>query len=139
MKRTPLKRKAPIRRKKSGHKHEKERLDKLCRAVVMARDKGQCVKCGQRENLQWAHVQSRRYISCRWRLENSMTLCAGHHLWWHHKPLESAAWFTETFPKRAKALQSISAFKQKVDLKLERLALLAEGQKLGVDLIPFSE
>ncbi len=85
----------------------KRDLDRLARAVVFDRDRHRCARCSSRSLLQWAHVQTRRILATRWMLENSMVLCAGCHLWWHHYPLISARWFRKTFPKRALALDRI--------------------------------
>ncbi len=38
--------------------------------------------------LQCAHVVSRRYRATRWVKENAVALCAAHHLYWTHHPLE---------------------------------------------------
>lgn len=85
----------------------KKRLDKLCREVVMLRDHSTCQWCGSRTNIQWAHITSRRYLSTRWSLGNSLALCAGCHLKWHHRPLEAASWFNTTFRERALALRVV--------------------------------
>jgi hypothetical protein len=138
VKRTALARGSPLKRRylKSGHKHEKEALDKLARTIVFQRDP-MCQRCAKRENSQWCHVSSRRYVSLRWRLENSLRLCAGCHLWWHHRPLEAVAWFEQAFPKRAKEVRLMSMCPQRVDLKLERLYLLSMAQQYGVDTKPW--
>jgi hypothetical protein len=70
-----------------------KQLDALCREYVFLRDRNQCVRCGKKKNLQWAHVYSRRYRSVRWEPLNSMVLCAGCHLAWHHRPLEAVDWW----------------------------------------------
>jgi len=114
-------------------KHWKKALDDLARKVVFARDGNQCVRCGKKEGIQWCHVDSRRYLSTRWLLENSMALCAGHHLAWHHRPLEAAEWFRTTYPERWNRLTVRAASAQKFDRKLERLYLEAEARKLGVE------
>jgi hypothetical protein len=84
-----------IRRRKPtrlGEPSDKQ-LDAACRAVVAQRDGGRCVKCGGVSHLQWAHCISRRYKVLRWNPKNSMLLCAGCHLAWHGKPVESALWW----------------------------------------------
>jgi hypothetical protein len=109
-------------------------LDDLCRKVVFARDGNQCVKTGRTDNLQWAHVESRRYPATRWDTRFSMTLSAGAHLWWHHRPVEAAEWWSKTFPERATALRMVRSQKQKVDPKLIRLRLEQEARALGVEV-----
>lgn len=73
-------------------------LDKLCRQVIFKRDGYRCLRCGSVKNLQWCHVHSRRFKATRWAEWNLMTLCAGCHFWWHDRPIESSAWWRETFP-----------------------------------------
>lgn len=133
MKRAALKRETKLRAvsKKPGYVHEKKALDALCRKIVFARDP-YCQRCRKVENGQWCHVTSRRFISLRWRLENSLRLCNGCHLWWHHRPLAAAEWFRAKFPVRYNALALMSSSPQKVDLKLERAWLEAEARKMGV-------
>lgn len=58
-----------------GRQREKAALDRLCAAKVKARDGYRCVLCKSREDPQWAHLFSRRYLNTRWDLENSWTLC----------------------------------------------------------------
>lgn len=110
-------------------KDYRRRLDALCREVVMLRDNGTCKHCGARQNLQWAHVKSRRYLSTRWRLENSLILCAGDHLFFHHNPLEFARWFNEVYPDRANLLK-LSSRGGKVDAHGTWLWLMAEKRRL---------
>lgn len=76
-------------------------LDAACRALVFARDRHRCLHCGKQSNLQWAHVISRRYRSVRWDPANSMTLCAGCHLWWHHQPVAAVLWWVGKFGQDA--------------------------------------
>lgn len=121
MKRSPIKRRTRIRRVSKARLRTRD-LDKLARDAVFARD-SICMKCGKVGNLQWCHVYSRRYLSMRWDPDNSMVLCAGCHLWWHHKPLEAARWFELIYPERAKRLLLISRTKRRPDLAAVRLGL----------------
>ena len=71
----------------------KAKLDKLCREVVLARDGWRCRKCGAAgEALQWAHIHSRRFLSTRWELSNSVALCARCHWAGHDHPVFFAEW-----------------------------------------------
>jgi 5-methylcytosine-specific restriction endonuclease McrA len=97
--------------------------------VVFARDGFQCIRCGKRDRLQWCHVYSRRYRSLRWNLLNSMTLCAGDHLWWHHRPLDAMAWWREKVgPDKADRLSLAArvAGAAKLDLVAVRIFLQME-------------
>ena len=130
LRRTLLKRRTQFRPRARGSA-EKKRLDERCRAIIFARDPA-CCRCGRSENGQWCHILSRRYHSARWRLENSLRLCAGCHLWWHHQPLQAVRWFEQKYPDRAKVLHGITTFPQKVDLKLEHAYLNAVAQLYGL-------
>jgi 5-methylcytosine-specific restriction endonuclease McrA len=97
-------------------------MDEAARAIVFDRDSG-CVHCGKATNLQWAHVYTRRILSMRWDWDNSMVLCAGCHLWWHHEPAEAVAWWTAKYPLRAERLRLRRHTASRVDLKAIALSL----------------
>lgn len=72
-----------------------KKLDKLFSQYIRNRDK-RCLRCGKKENLQCAHIFSRRHFNTRWDEENAVTLCYACHLHWAHKePVE----FTEFVKK----------------------------------------
>ncbi len=101
-------------------------LDKLCRQVVFQRDGHKCARCGKADNIQWCHVNSRRYLSTRWMLENSLAMCAGCHLLWHHRPTEAAEWFAKKYPDRIQHLMLVQAEKShRIDAELTRIYLQA--------------
>lgn len=132
MKRGVLQRRTRIKPKVRNWKKE---LDKLCREVVFLRDGHKCVMCemgfpGGGGVLQWCHVQSRRYLSVRWDTRNSFAGCAGHHLFWHHRPLEAVRWWEKFFPDRSSAIRWKMATPQKVDRELIKLQLELERKKL---------
>jgi len=104
-------------------------LDGLARRAVFQRDGDRCVRCAATERLQWCHVYSRRFHSMRWDMDNSFVGCAGCHLWWHHKPMDSARWFASLYPRRAERLRIIAQTPRKVDKEAVRLALEAELQR----------
>lgn len=98
-------RRAPIQRRAIGRKRTparrkkrqslSKRADALWAQVVKA--PGRCVACGSTERLQAAHGISRRYRGTRWLPINGFCLCARHHVYWTHRPLEwdcylQAAW-----------------------------------------------
>lgn len=78
--------------------------------------------------IQWAHVFSRNKKSMRWDPDNSMTLCGGCHLKWHHAPTAASAWFSAAFPERDARLKLMAATPQKID---RALILVALKQQLG--------
>ena len=64
------------------------KLDKLFREVIYIRDRGVCRKCGSGQNLQCAHIYSRRFRNTRWCPDNALLLCAKCHFWAHDRPLD---------------------------------------------------
>lgn len=57
------------------------------------REIGYCQRCHKTENLQCAHIFSRKSKSIRWDFGNALCLCAGCHLyWWHLEPAEAILW-----------------------------------------------
>jgi 5-methylcytosine-specific restriction endonuclease McrA len=76
---------------KTDRKKITEKLDKLVSKQVRA--KGFCERCGKTDNLQCAHIYSRKNKRLRWDKENLLCLCAGCHLyWWHLEPAEAIRW-----------------------------------------------
>jgi hypothetical protein len=78
-----------VRRTRPGVPTEKE-LDDLARALC--RGIGKCEAAGWaltpcNGGLQWAHIVSRQYRrnNLRWRMDNCLCLCAGHHFRWTRK------------------------------------------------------
>lgn len=88
------KRKKPTKLTKTK---QKALADKLFSAKIRAR--GRCegariitnagmgsVRCNG--NFQCAHIVSRRYLNTRWDEDNALCMCAAHHLYATHHPLE---------------------------------------------------
>jgi len=99
-------------------------IDALARRATFERAKRGCERCGTRDRLQWHHVFSRAIVSLRWDLDNLLCLCSGCHLWWHHNPLEAAAWFTKyAGADRCKRLHLARHTIRKTDLLALRLML----------------
>jgi hypothetical protein len=71
--------------------------DSLFSAYIRERDQG-CRAYGTNSGpqcsgyLQCAHIISRRYRAVRWDEDNAVTLCAAHHMFWTHRPLEWIVW-----------------------------------------------
>ena len=72
-----------------------KRADALFSKLIRERDQ-RCraagYKLGCSTLLQCAHVVSRRYRSVRWDGDNAVALCAAHHVWFTHHPLEWEDW-----------------------------------------------
>jgi len=88
----PLKRGKPLsRRPKTPRKKLKAECDRLFSRFIRLRD-GRCRLSGSppdcRGSLQCAHLFSRRYFATRWDPLNAWGLCAAHHVFYTHRPLE---------------------------------------------------
>lgn len=82
-----------------------KQLDKLSKDVVRQRDGNLCVRCGKWVEGAGRHVSHVIPVSAgnklRWEPLNMKIMCFHCHInWWHKNPMESAAWFAETFPDR---------------------------------------
>jgi 5-methylcytosine-specific restriction endonuclease McrA len=69
----------------------KHAADRLTADYVKAREP-MCRNCGSMGPLDWAHVFSRRHLSIRWDLANSMALCRTCHTFFTNKPAEWEQW-----------------------------------------------
>ena len=68
-----------------------KKLDKMFSEIV--RRKGKCERCGKTNNLQCAHIYSRRHKNIRWDFENALCLDSGCHMfWWHLEPARAIRW-----------------------------------------------
>lgn len=74
-------------------KAAKGRADRLFSLIV--RSAGRCARCGSTQNLQCAHIVSRRFSATRCDFTNASCLCAGCHLRLTNEPFEHVAFFTE--------------------------------------------
>lgn len=91
--------------------HAKGEADRLFSLLV--RKRGYCEaharetgKYECRADLQCAHIISRRYLNVRWDTENALCLCAGHHAYFTHNPLEWEVWLAaKLLPRRLKLLR----------------------------------
>lgn len=87
----PIARKSrPRKKRKTPRAKLKKIADKLWSLIV--RTAGKCRICGVTERLQAAHGFSRRYLGTRHDLRNGWCLCAGHHVYFTHRPLEWDEW-----------------------------------------------
>lgn len=82
-------------------KNNKQKLrnlaDKLRSLIV--RSRGRCEMCGSKNNLQDHHVvEKSRSTYLRYDLENSLCLCMGCHMKWHHMGVLAAGdWFMKKY------------------------------------------
>jgi len=81
------------RQRKTSHAAMVRKADKLFSLIV--RNARRCqANDGRPCNgpLQCAHIFSRRYQGSRWMLANAVSLCAGHHVFYTHRPEEWEDW-----------------------------------------------
>lgn len=71
----------------------KAKSDKLFSQLV--RSRGTCLNCGSTQNLQCAHIVSRRYSATRTDLLNAYCLCAKDHFYFTAWPKEFSKFITE--------------------------------------------
>ena len=87
-----------------------DKLDKLSKDVVRARDGHTCQHCFKPVEGSNRHVSHVIPVSSgnklRWDVLNMKILCYHCHInWWHKNPLESGDWYKETYPDRWEYLQ----------------------------------
>lgn len=104
--RAPLPKKK--RKKKSDRAKRLEYADSLARGLVHAR--GYCqaagldrIKCGG--SLQWCHIEGRSNKRLKWELWNALCMCAGHHTYYTHHPIEWSIFIEEKFPENHKLIR----------------------------------
>ena len=101
------------------------KLDADARQRVFERDNFACMRCGKKENLNWAHVLSRRDISLRWEADNGMTLDAGCHMFWHHQPALAVDWLQKNHREQWDRLMALHVLNPKVNIR-ERFEELSQ-------------
>lgn len=71
----------------SDHRKMVKEADKQFSLYIRERD-GRCRLCGTLNDLQCAHLVSRRYRATRWDPENAWALCRREHMYYTHHPIE---------------------------------------------------
>lgn len=74
-------------------KGQKAKADLLFSKII--RSSGHCLNCGSTEQLQCAHIISRRYSATRTDLRNAYCLCAADHFYFTTWPREFSRFVTE--------------------------------------------
>ena len=90
---------------KSPRKRLTDRLDKLCREIVLIRDENKCQWCGryvEKTNAHCSHVIPKsKGNALRWDLINLKLLCFHCHInVWHKSPILAMDWLQSFFPAR---------------------------------------
>ena len=130
--------------------HWKLALDKLCRKIVIKRDKvclrcGKWVESGRGFGMQAAHIYGKgSHPRMRFDTRNIILLCQPCHYWWHAKGFgreaaptnEVREWCLARLGKKrmqALDLQSKVKIAHKTDPELTRIALELEAKLAGVE------
>lgn len=118
-----LSKKAQLSRSpRKKRKNYQQQADRIFSKYVRERD-GECQAKDEifpcKGNLQCAHILSRRYATTRCHQLNAIALCASHHIYWTHRPLEWEDWIKDRYPGRWEALRRAAIFGGKVDWKVE--------------------
>jgi hypothetical protein len=91
-----VKKKTPQKRRSDWMRQ----ADKYFSLFIRQRD-GKCVASGEHAgSLQCAHLVGRSYKAVRTDPANAVALCAKHHVYWTHRPLEWDSWVTERIGER---------------------------------------
>lgn len=93
--------------------------DQWLKAIVLAKQGPNCLKCGEIKPLQAAHILSKgAHTSIRFETENVIGLCLQCHIFWAHRdPIGFTQWIEELYPGRIARLQEIARYPRKIDLK----------------------
>jgi len=85
---------------------------------------------GEKRQVQWCHVYSRRSTSLRWDLDNSLCLCASCHRWQHENPFEGAHFFVDELGQPTiDRLRLILATPRRTDRMATRLYLQSQLER----------
>jgi hypothetical protein len=92
-----------------------KRADDLFSKLIRDRASG-CLATGFRFDcsgvLQCAHIVSRSYRATRWSLDpdGAVALCAAHHVWFTHHPLEWVDWLRANFAGYYEEIRDMARF-----------------------------
>ncbi len=116
------------------YKGAKGKADKLFSLLVRA--PGQCQRCGATNNLQCAHIISRRYSATRTDLRNAWVLCASCHRRLTDWPREHSRYITDTIGSDLyEELQRKAETVTKVDWDAELDRLRGEARQRGIQQV----
>jgi phage terminase large subunit GpA-like protein len=96
VKRSPLRRKTPLKARWRPSKRSLDPVTPETYTLVMARADGRCERCGERKILHWHHRLPVEHGG-RSTVSNGLALCAACHTWSHNHPVEAlaAGWLVE--------------------------------------------
>lgn len=113
-------------------KGDKAKATKLHSELV--RSLGYCENCGHTDNLQCAHIISRRFAHTRTLFNNAFCLCAGCHRHYTDHPVEFARFVERMIGDNYEVLHALSLNRSKLFWD-ERLAEIKEYKGLPLDQI----
>ncbi len=99
-----LRRRTPLKKPSRKFRISVRKADIIASRAVKERD-GCCLRCKQMgkpmvpvsaRGLQAAHIFTRRILRTRFLHENMITLCAGHHSYFHANPGQFLAWVVKS-------------------------------------------
>lgn len=121
----------PKPKKRKPRQNYRQQADRIFSKFVRERD-GECQAKDQlfpcKGNLQCAHVLPRRYATVRCDPFNAIALCASHHIYWTHRPIEFEDWVKAKYPGRWEALRRKAVFGGRVVWKDELDRVKREGR-----------
>lgn len=109
-------------------KGAKGKCDKLFSQII--RSAGKCQRCGSTDNLQTAHIITRKYSATRTDERNAWCLCARCHRRLTDWPREHSRYITETIGSEVYdelRLKAEAVTKMNWDMELDRLKEVARG------------
>lgn len=98
---------------------------------------GRCIECGSTEYVQAAHCIGRAYRKVRHDPRNGVPLCAKHHVFWTHRPIEWNLWLLNHWGEDLYAeMHDLALNGPRVDLaktieSLRTYLAMAEASKIG--------
>lgn len=112
--------------KRRRQKTAKRTADDLFAKYIKLRDRT-CQDCGKAEDLQCAHLISRRYNLIRHDPDNAVALCRGCHFKWGLRPLEWENWCRERVNYDSLRRRALSQEKPDYPSVVVKLRELLEG------------
>jgi hypothetical protein len=113
-------------RPRKKRQNYRQQADRIFSRYIRDRD-GHCQASGEmfpcKGTIQCAHIIPRRYGVIRCDPDNAIALCASHHIYWTHRPLEWTDWIETVFPGRWDVLRRRAMTGSKVVWKDEVVRL----------------
>lgn len=124
------------RTKRPPRRNFMEQCDKLFAKLVKHRRICSVEGCDSGASIQCAHIISRSYLSLRCDFDNAIPLCAAHHTFWTHRPLEWEEWVNANLDGRFETNKQLALANQRAGVKPDwRLVLedlRARARRLGI-------